>query len=160
MSSVRELTLRQGTENDLSALLQLVHSCEDAPRWKETVWQEFLGGTTAGNVHRVLVCEEGMDRELQGLLAATLVAEQTELESVLVRPAARRAGVGRALLREWLAWADAAGATEAILEMRASNNAALELYRSFGFVVAGRRPCYYREPVEDALLMGRRVRPS
>ena len=40
-----------------------------------------------------------------------------------------------------------------ILEARASNLAALELYRQLGFAEAGRRRGYYREPAEDAVLM-------
>jgi [ribosomal protein S18]-alanine N-acetyltransferase len=37
--------------------------------------------------------------------------------------------------------------------VRAGNEAALELYRKFGFMVAGRRPKYYRDNGEDAILM-------
>ncbi|MEP6680444.1 MAG: ribosomal-protein-alanine N-acetyltransferase RimI, partial [Chloroflexota bacterium] len=39
------------------------------------------------------------------------------------------------------------------LEVRAGNEAAQELYRRFGFIVAGRRPNYYTDDGEDALVM-------
>ena len=41
----------------------------------------------------------------------------------------------------------------ATLEVRPSNQVAIDLYRSFGFVVVGRRAGYYRDNAEDALLM-------
>jgi ribosomal-protein-alanine N-acetyltransferase len=39
------------------------------------------------------------------------------------------------------------------LEVRAGSGGAIALYAGLGFVVAGRRAGYYREPEEDALLM-------
>jgi ribosomal-protein-alanine N-acetyltransferase len=39
------------------------------------------------------------------------------------------------------------------LEVRPSNHAALAFYRAQGFAVTGRRPRYYADPVEDAVLL-------
>jgi ribosomal-protein-alanine N-acetyltransferase len=46
---------------------------------------------------------------------------------------------------------------ELFLEVRASNRAALALYLSLGFSQTGRRPRYYIDPVEDALLLTLRL---
>jgi len=46
---------------------------------------------------------------------------------------------------------------ELLLELRASNLPALAFYRSLGFTEAGRRPRYYHDPIEDALLMRLRL---
>jgi ribosomal-protein-alanine N-acetyltransferase len=51
------------------------------------------------------------------------------------------------------------GATRATLEVRRSNEPARRLYERFGFGYAGVRPAYYREPVEDALVLWREARP-
>ena len=45
------------------------------------------------------------------------------------------------------------GAQQAYLEVRASNHAAIALYTRLGFRVCGRRPNYYRDPEEDAVLV-------
>jgi ribosomal-protein-alanine N-acetyltransferase len=51
--------------------------------------------------------------------------------------------------------AAAAGARRAFLEVRESNAGARAFYSKMGFVEAGRRKNYYREPAEDALLLSR-----
>jgi ribosomal protein S18 acetylase RimI-like enzyme len=76
-----------------------------------------------------------------------------ELESVVVATNARRAGIGRSLCRAVLEWSRAQGATEVVLEVRATSAPAIALYLSLGFALAGRRPHYYRNPDDDALLL-------
>jgi ribosomal protein S18 acetylase RimI-like enzyme len=76
-----------------------------------------------------------------------------ELESVAVSASARRAGIGRALCRAVFDWCHSKGATEVVLEVRASSAAAIALYAGLGFTLAARRPRYYQDPADDALLM-------
>jgi GNAT superfamily N-acetyltransferase len=76
-----------------------------------------------------------------------------ELESVVVSANARRAGIGRALCRAVLDWTCSQGTTELVLEVRAASSAAIALYANLGFTLAARRPRYYRDPNDDALLM-------
>ena len=83
-----------------------------------------------------------------------------ELESVVVSASARRAGIGRALCRAVLDWSRSQGATELVLEVRASSSAAIALYAGLGFTLAARRPRYYRDPDDDALLMRMELQPN
>jgi ribosomal-protein-alanine N-acetyltransferase len=84
---------------------------------------------------------------------ASASGRTAELESVVVSAASRRAGIGRALCCAVLDWCRSNGATEAILEVRASSAAAVALYAGLGFTLAARRPRYYQDPADDALLM-------
>jgi ribosomal-protein-alanine N-acetyltransferase len=61
------------------------------------------------------------------------------------------------LVQTVLAWARDQGAKEIWLEMRESNMRAIGLYQRCGFTTAGRRPGYYVDPTEDALLMRCRI---
>jgi ribosomal-protein-alanine N-acetyltransferase len=76
-----------------------------------------------------------------------------ELESVAVAPSARRSGIGRALCARVLDWCRNHGATEVMLEVRASSAGAIALYLGLGFIAAGRRPRYYCDPEDDAVVM-------
>jgi [ribosomal protein S18]-alanine N-acetyltransferase len=92
-----------------------------------------------------------------GFSVLRIVAQESELLLLGVQPDLRRAGVGAALLDDWIAAARGAGVVALYLEMRA-DNPARTLYEAFDFTVAGRRPDYYRGgdgQRRDALTMRR-----
>lgn len=93
--------------------------------------------------------------EEDGVAAAYLgvqrVPPQADVMNVAVSPALRRRGIARALFAELerrLPEID-----ELFLEVRASNSGAIALYRTLGFEQVGRRPNYYLDPREDALIL-------
>jgi ribosomal-protein-alanine acetyltransferase len=88
-----------------------------------------------------------------GFLIASVLAPQVELESIAVSMADQRRGIGRKLFFALVEKLRAAEAREFLLEVRASNEKALGFYRSLGWSEAGRRPRYYADPEEDAVLM-------
>ena len=77
-----------------------------------------------------------------GFLIFWVVLDEMHILNLAVHPDHRRRSIARQLLAE-LAW----------LEVRPSNRAALALYESFGFKEVGRRPRYYDDTQEDALLL-------
>ena len=95
--------------------------------------------------------------ELNGEVIAVLqwrhLGEEAEILDVAVPTRHRRKGYARFLLKNFLALAQKRGTSEIFLEVRESNVAALALYREFGFEATGRRPNYYRDPMEAALLL-------
>lgn len=90
-----------------------------------------------------------------GYCMARILGPDCDLENIAVTPEARRAGVANALVTDLLATCELRGVRRVTLEVRASNGAAQALYRAHGFQLAGLRRGYYRQPVEDGLLMVR-----
>jgi len=90
---------------------------------------------------------------VMGFIVARYLADELHVNNVAVRPDFRRQGLGQALLNAVLSWGKQKRASQAVLEVRAGNNAAQQLYRACGFEVVGRRRRYYKDPLEDALLM-------
>ena len=88
-----------------------------------------------------------------GFLLAWLLGGDLEILTVAVAQARRRAGIGAALVEATTAEARARRCERVLLEVRASNAAALALYRSAGFTEDGLRRGYYSDPTEDAVLM-------
>ncbi len=87
-----------------------------------------------------------------------LAPGEAQILNVSVVPDARRQGLGRALLRRFVADAQRLGAEQVFLEVRVSNAAAIALYRSESFVPVARRKEYYPtrtpdEVREDAIVM-------
>lgn len=96
----------------------------------------------------------------EGRLVAYLVCSRYDrvrhIMNVAVDPDLTRRGIASALVSELFAQADSPG-QQYTLEVRPSNQAAIALYEGFGFVSAGRRPGYYMDNREDALIMWRTV---
>lgn len=84
--------------------------------------------------------------KLRGFALSRLAADEAEILTIAVDPAARRAGVGRDLLRGHLAEVATSGAGRIFLEVDERNAAALALYARFGFATVGRREGYYKKP--------------
>lgn len=91
--------------------------------------------------------------QLWGYIVYRLVADEMHILNLAVHPEKRRRGVARAMLAEALRRSRIAGARQAWLEVRPSNSTALALYTSFGFKEVGRRPRYYEDTQEDAILL-------
>lgn len=96
---------------------------------------------------------EDPDAGVVGYAVLWCIVDQGELANLAVAESHRREGHASYLLTRMLEVARGRGIERIYLEVRASNVAAAELYRSFGFTQVGRRKQYYDKPVEDALLM-------
>jgi ribosomal-protein-alanine N-acetyltransferase len=94
-----------------------------------------------------------IDKVIVGYLIAREAGGSGEILNLAVDPPQRRGGIARALLQSGLAALRRRGADEVFLEVRESNLAAQALYLSAGFRPVGQRAGYYRNPLEDALVL-------
>jgi ribosomal-protein-alanine N-acetyltransferase len=82
-----------------------------------------------------------------------MIVDEAHIATIATHPDYRRQGIAKRLLVKALEFAQTEGARSALLEVRAGNRAAQEMYRKFGFEVVGRRERYYKDNYEDAVLM-------
>ncbi len=94
------------------------------------------------------------DGELVGYVICSRYDTVWHIMNVSVDPSVRRMGVATALIERLLERVDD-GRAQLTLEVRPSNHGAIVLYERFGFRSAGRRPRYYQDNGEDALVMWR-----
>jgi ribosomal-protein-alanine N-acetyltransferase len=76
-----------------------------------------------------------------------------DIVNLAVAPDLRGRGLGRLLLSSLLDHAASNGVQSVFLEVREGNQEARRLYRGAGFEETQRRPGFYRDPSEDAILM-------
>lgn len=148
------VSLRRMAAEDIDPLLLLAGESVDAPQWTRRDYEQILRDAPSELLRRYgLVALSGGG--LTGFAAASWLRREAaaEVEGLMVERDHRRQGIGAALIGACMAWAASAGASAIRLEVRASNLAALALYRRLGFVTAGVRRAYYSAPVEDALLL-------
>lgn len=93
-----------------------------------------------------------------GYAGLMTVPPTADVQTIAVAPRAQGMGVGRTLLQALLSEAEDAGCTEVLLEVRADNERAIEVYDVAGFESIARRSSYYG-PGSDAVIMRRRRRP-
>jgi len=103
------------------------------------------------------VYSQGEDILAYGVMS--IAAGESHLLNLCVRADARRTGLGTTMLRHLVNLARKHGADVALLEVRPSNVAAVDLYRSVGFNEVGIRKNYYPADKgrEDALVMARQL---
>ncbi len=94
-----------------------------------------------------------------GMILARVVADEVEVLTLAVAPAARRGGLGTGLLDAAMTLATSRGARTAFLEVSIANAAARTLYARAGFSPTGRRPRYYADGT-DALILRRTLTPA
>ena len=148
-----EIKIRHATLKDIAALLVVQRQAPEAGRWSE---EDYVGFLPAEDTLFLLAEENCADRVVAFLLGR-LVGEEMEVLNLAVLPEQRRRGIGRGLLEEALAQGRAQGARQCWLELRASNAGALAFYRAQGFEESQRRPRYYRQPEEDAIVCVRHL---
>ena len=144
--------IRRMTAADLDRVIEIAASLSQAPHWPREAYLAALGGK-ATPMRIALVAEDEASGTVAGLAVASLTPPEAELETIAVAAGFQRRGLARQLFQALAGALRQQRVRVTLLEVRASNEQALALYRALGFEVAGRRPRYYADPVEDAVLM-------
>jgi ribosomal-protein-alanine N-acetyltransferase len=143
------------TEHDLLEVVE-IEEASGLSRWG---WEAYFGELVRGTETIMLVARRinsgriADSFHILGFIAARLTADELHVNNMAVRDGWRQAGIGSMLLGAALEEGRRRGARRSFLEVRASNDAAQALYQKFGFNLSGRRPSYYADPTEDALVM-------
>ena len=90
---------------------------------------------------------------LAGYIGSQTVIDETDMMNVAVHPSYRRKGIAGELVNALVDALKMRQSHSLTLEVRASNDPAIGLYQKLGFAQVGRRPNYYRNPKEDALIL-------
>ena len=100
--------------------------------------------------------KSGEAERIVGIIGLRDIAGEAEITNVAVKGEYRGLGIGRKLLEKALDQCSQLKINDVTLEVRASNQVAINLYESVGFKGEGYRPNFYEHPTEDALIMWKR----
>ena len=151
---------RVEADEDLDLVADLEARCFTNP-WTREMLGRHLAETDVAYVFALRL----PDRPVAAFCSCWIIADELHVNTIAVDDQYRRRGLARHLMTAVMAEAARRGARRATLEVRASNEPALKLYENLGFSVAARRPQYYTQPEEDALILwkeglARLVRPE
>ena len=130
----------------VASVAQLEKLCFSDP-WSE----KSIASELTNKLALWLVAEE--DGKVAGYIGSQTVPDESDMMNVAVHPDCRRRGIAEALVNALCKALKERGSVSLTLEVRASNDPAKALYDKLGFEQAGRRPNYYRNPKEDALIL-------
>lgn len=138
---IRKMQLR-----DVPAIAELEKICFSDP-WSEN----SIASELDNQLSYWLVAED--NGVIAGYVGSQSVLDAADMMNLAVDPDFRQQGVGQALVNGLINHLQQNNVIALLLEVRVSNTPAISLYEKLGFVQVGRRPKYYRNPREDALIL-------
>jgi [ribosomal protein S18]-alanine N-acetyltransferase len=149
------VSIRPALEADLEAIMALEQRTTNAAHWSRRHYESLLQDGIVSVAEATM--PEGKPR-LEGFLCARNTLGEIEIENIVVATGSQRRGIATALLQDLIRRVCAESALRVLLEVRESNLPARRLYEKSGFRQSGRRPAYYQNPAEDAVLYSLQLR--
>jgi len=140
------MIIRQMQLQDVPAIAELEKLCFSDP-WSEN----SIASELDNRLSYWLVAE--VDGKIAGYVGSQSVLDAADMMNLAVSPDYRQQGIGQALVNALVHHLQANHMIALLLEVRVSNAPAIRLYEKLGFVQIGRRPKYYHNPREDALIL-------
>jgi len=140
------ITIRRMAESDLDTVSTIEREVFEDP-WSLDAFKTDLNNKMAWP----MVAE--FEKKVVGYSNIYIVAGEVQIGNFAVAPGFRKRGVGKKLMNVIFEKANENKCHTVFLEVRESNLPAMELYKSYGFVSAGKRKDYYSNPRENAIIM-------
>ncbi len=131
---------------DIAELMEVENSSFPDP-WTPGLFEQELQNKLA---HYLIV---RLEDRLIAYGGMWLIADEAHITNIAVHASFRRQGIGNQLLTRMVDYARIMNMRQMTLEVRASNEEAQRLYDKTGFFAVGRRPRYYLNNGEDAIIM-------
>lgn len=146
---VENMIIRRMRQEDIKQVSRIEKDSFSVP-WSENAFLKAME-----DEHSLYLVAEQEDTIL-GMCGVRNILGEGEITNVAVDANARGRGIGRRLMEELLKKGEDLGIQCYTLEVRGSNQPAVQLYQSIGFVVEGVRKNFYERPIEDGLIMWKR----
>ena len=134
-------------ESHVASVAAIEKECFGRDAWSE----KSVSGELTNALALWLVAVEG--ETVAGYVGSQTVCNETDMMNVAVTADFRRRGIGEQLVTALVEELKTIDSHCLTLEVRVSNLPAVSLYTKMGFHQVGRRPNYYRNPREDALIL-------
>lgn len=147
---LKDLTFERMKEQDLAEVLRIEKESFSDPWTRESFLEDINKNFTYPAVAR-------MGGSLVGYTCLWKIEDELQIANIAVDKEYRKRGIAQRIM-EWIfEQAREQNCKNVTLDVRVSNSVALTLYRKFGFEQIGRRKNYYRYPVEDAIIMEKKL---
>ena len=146
MELQESIEIRRMQKRDISAVYEIECICFRSPWSKLSLLSELRNDVACYLVLTV-------DDRIVGYGGMWTLYDEAHVTNIAVLPEYRRRGFAKKMLLSLMAWAIQRGAEKMTLEVRETNAGAQQIYAGLGFLQQGRRPRYYDDTGEAALLL-------
>jgi ribosomal-protein-alanine N-acetyltransferase len=147
---LKDLNIERMIEDDLAEVLRVEKESFSDPWTRECFLEDLYKDFTFPAVAKIA-------EKLVGYICVWKITDELQIANLAVDSLFRKRGIAHRLLQWVIEYALNTNCRTISLDVRVSNSTASELYRKFGFEGVGRRKNYYRYPVEDAIIMEKRL---
>jgi ribosomal-protein-alanine N-acetyltransferase len=123
---------------DIPSILNIA-LVEGEPKWSAGGLTDALGSGYLA----LVACHNDVDGEVVSYAIASYLFEQGDVQNVVVAPTWRGQGLGKKVMRSLIDAVTLEGVETLFLEVRCSNQVAINLYQSMGFQRIQKRRGYY-----------------
>ena len=148
-----EVRIRKVRKSDVDRIVDIERSWHHLSHWSIDSYYRLLNDDSFTSSFVAELEEESGSNSIVGFVIFHIAADVSEIYNIAVESGHARFGIGKQLMTAAIEESARRKARKVILEVRKSNNPAINFYLGFTFKIAGERKNYYSNPIEDAYIM-------
>ena len=145
-----DVRIRKVRKGDIDRIIDIERSWHHLSHWSIDSYYRLLNDDSFTSSFVAEMENENGRPNIVGFVIFHIAADVSEIYNIAVESSHARSGVGHHLMAAAIHESSRRKASKVVLEVRKSNNPAINFYLKFNFRIAGERKNYYSNPVEDA----------
>src|ERR1044071_9629655 len=150
-----QVRIRKAKRSDVDRIVDIERSRHHLSHWSIDSYYRLLSDDSFNASFVAEADDEYGHSSIVGFVIVHTASDVAEIYNIAVGASHARLGVGRQLMSAAIEEARRRKASRVVLEVRKSNQGAIQFYFDFDFHIAGERKNYYSNPIEDAFVMER-----
>jgi len=148
-----EVRVRKVRKGDIDRIIDIERSWHHLSHWSVDSYYRLLNDDNFTSSFVAEIEDEKGRSKIVGFIIFHIAASVSEIYNIAVENGHARSGIGKQLMLAAIHESEGRKASKVVLEVRKSNNPAINFYLKFNFTIAGERKNYYSNPIEDAYVM-------
>ena len=147
------IRIRKVQKSDIDRIVDIERSWHHLSHWSIDSYYRLLNDDSFTSSFVAEIEDENGRPNIVGFVIFHIAADVSEIYNIAVENSNARLGIGKQLMVAAIQESGRRQASKVMLEVRKSNNPAINFYLKFAFRIAGERKNYYSNPIEDAYIM-------
>ena len=145
--------VRKVRKSDIDRIVDIERSWHHLSHWSVDSYYRLLNDDNFTSSFVAEIDDDAAGTSIVGFVIFHIAADTSEIYNIAVDSGYARSGIGKQLMKAAIEESGRRQAHKVVLEVRKSNNPAINFYLGFDFKIVGERKNYYSNPIEDAYVM-------